>query len=119
MSRQRVEFLVYLVVGLTCVVTGRTAHAQSSIGAVTQRPFVVGVVPVVGNGAVGGVAIDANGAVEAAEQRDLVALRAAWTKPPIFVQKNRLARKRTKVSGLCQTSQRFPAQPSSHKMSQT
>jgi hypothetical protein len=53
------------------------AHAQSSVGAVTQRPFVIGVVPVVGNGAVGGVAIDAKGAVEQAEQHDLAALREA------------------------------------------
>jgi hypothetical protein len=53
------------------------AHAQSFIGAGTQRPFVIGVVPVVGNGGVGGVAIDAKGAVEQAEQRDLAALRDA------------------------------------------
>jgi hypothetical protein len=53
------------------------AQAQSFIGAGTQRPFVVGVVPVVGNGAVGGVAIDAKGAIEQAERRDLAALRDA------------------------------------------
>jgi hypothetical protein len=51
--------------------------AQSFIGAGTQTPFVVGVVPVVGNGAVGGVAIDAKGAVDEAERRDLAALRDA------------------------------------------
>ena len=39
-----------------------------------ERPFVVGVVPVVGNGAVGGVAIDADGTIKRAEQRDAAAL---------------------------------------------
>jgi hypothetical protein len=42
-----------------------------------MRPFVVGVVPVVGNGAVGGVAIDAKGAIDEAEQSNVVALRSA------------------------------------------
>ncbi len=62
-----------------CVLGGR-ALAQappSSLSVASQRPFVVGVVPVVGNGAVGGVAIDATGAIEQAEQRDVVALRTA------------------------------------------
>ena len=78
MSRQRMEFLVHFVVVSTCIVGGHAvAHAQSVLASVTQRPFVVGVVPVVGNGAVGGVAIDANGAIEQAEQRDVVALRDA------------------------------------------
>jgi uncharacterized protein DUF1598 len=78
MSRQRMEFLVHFVVVSTCIVSGHTsAHAQSSISSVTQRPFVVGLIPVVRNGTVGGVAIDANGAVEQAEQRDVVALRDA------------------------------------------
>jgi hypothetical protein len=41
-----------------------------------QRPFVVGVIPIVGGGgAVGGVAIDARGAVEQADERDIDALR--------------------------------------------
>jgi Protein of unknown function (DUF1598) len=78
MSRQRMEFLVHFVVVSTCIVGAHAvAHAQSTISAVTQRPFVVGLIPVVRNGAVGGVAIDANGAVEQAEQRDVVALRDA------------------------------------------
>jgi hypothetical protein len=71
------HFLVYCVVVATCLIGGHTvAHAQS-VSFAEQRPFVVGVVPVVGNGAVGGVAIDATGAIEQAEQRDVVALRNA------------------------------------------
>ncbi len=80
MSRRRMEstrFLIHFVVLSTCIVGGdAVAHAQS-VSEVTQRPFVVGVVPVVGNGVVGGVAIDANGAIEQAEQLDVVALRDA------------------------------------------
>jgi uncharacterized protein DUF1598 len=76
MSRRRMEFVFRFVVVATCMFGGcAVAHAQSFIGAGTQRPFVVGLVPVVGNGAVGGVAIDAKGAVEQAEQHDLAALR--------------------------------------------
>ena len=71
------RFLIHFVVVTTCIL-GRypLAHAQS-VSFAEQRPFVVGVVPVVGNGTVGGVAIDANGAIEQAEQRDVVALRNA------------------------------------------
>jgi hypothetical protein len=77
MWRQQTNLLVQFVV-ISCIVGHHAvAHAQASIGAVTQRPFVVGVVPVVGNGVVGGVAIDANGVVEQAEQRDVAALRDA------------------------------------------
>jgi hypothetical protein len=69
---------IHLVVAVTCIVGGRAAlHAQSFIGAGSQQPFVVGVVPVVGNGAVGGVAIDAKGAIDEAELRDVAALRDA------------------------------------------
>ena len=53
------------------------AQFQASIGEVTQQPFVIAVVPVVANGAVGGVAIDANGVVAKAQERDVVALREA------------------------------------------
>ncbi len=53
------------------------ALAQARIGDVTQQPFVVGVIPVVGNGSVGGVAIDANGVLAKAEGHDVVALRDA------------------------------------------
>jgi hypothetical protein len=70
--------LVHFIAISICIVGGQaTAHAQSFIGAGTQRPFVVGVVPVVGNGAVGGVAIDSDGVIDEAEQRDVVALRDA------------------------------------------
>ncbi len=78
MSRHRMESLVHFVVVFTWIIGGQAvAHAQSFIGTGTQRPFVVGVVPVVNNGAVGGVAIDAKGTIEQAEQRDIVALRDA------------------------------------------
>jgi hypothetical protein len=70
------EFLVRFVVVSTCVLgTHAVAHAQSTISSVTQRPFVVGLIPVVRNGTVGGVAIDANGAIQQAEDRDVLALR--------------------------------------------
>ena len=71
------RFLVRIVVVSICIIGGHAlAHAQGlSVGEV--RPFVVGVVPVVGNGAVGGVAIDAKGAIDEAEERDVVALRNA------------------------------------------
>lgn len=78
MSCHRMKFVVHFFVA-AALVFGDYAAAQfpSSIGAVTQQPFVVGVVPVAGNGAVGGVAIDANGVMAQAEVRDLVALRDA------------------------------------------
>jgi len=70
--------LIRIVVVSTCIMGGHAlAHAQSSISVASQRPFVVGVVPVVGNGAVGGVAVDASGAIEQAEERDVAALRDA------------------------------------------
>jgi len=81
LPRQRLEsmsFHIRCIVVATCVIGGHAlAHAQSSISVASQRPFVVGVVPIVSNGAVGGVAIDASGAIERAEQRDVVALRDA------------------------------------------
>jgi hypothetical protein len=44
-----------------------------------SRPFVVGIIPVVGrNGAVGGVLVDAAGVVARAEVKEQVRLRAAW-----------------------------------------
>ena len=82
MSRPRWEslsFLTRFTAVATCVLGGH-ALAQgppSSLSVASLRPFVVGVVPVVGNGAVGGVAIDATGAIEQAEQRDVAALRTA------------------------------------------
>ncbi|MBA3482852.1 MAG: DUF1598 domain-containing protein [Pirellulales bacterium] len=81
MSRRRMESMYYLIrfiVVSTCILGGHAlAHAQSTLSEASLRPFVVGVVPVVGNGAVGGVAIDAKGAIDEAEQRDVVALRNA------------------------------------------
>jgi hypothetical protein len=74
---ESIRFLIHFVAISVCIIGGRVpAHAQS-VGFAELRPFVVGVVPVVGNGAVGGVAIDAKGAIEQAEQRDVVALRDA------------------------------------------
>ena len=79
-SARRMEsmyFLIRFIVVVTCAMGGRAlVHAQS-LSFAEQRPFVVGAVPVVGNGAVGGVAVDANGAIERAKQRDLIELRNA------------------------------------------
>jgi hypothetical protein len=70
------ECLVRFVIVSTCILAAHTpAHAQSTISSVTQRPFVVGLIPVVRNGTVGGVAIDARGAIQQAEERDVLALR--------------------------------------------
>lgn len=69
--------LIRVIVVSTCIMGGYAlVHAQN-LSFAEQRPFVVGVVPVVGNGAVGGVAVDANGAIERAEQRDVFELRDA------------------------------------------
>ncbi|HEX6963341.1 MAG TPA: DUF1598 domain-containing protein [Lacipirellula sp.] len=82
MRRRRMESIrvrMRFVFVATCLFVGHAlAHAQSSLSVASQRPFVIGVVPVVGNGgAVGGVAIDANGALRRAEPRDVLALGAA------------------------------------------
>lgn len=66
----------FIVIAIWIIGGHDLAHAQS-VSFADQRPFVVGVVPVVGNGAVGGVAIDAKGVLEEAEQRDVIALRDA------------------------------------------
>ncbi|BBO31943.1 DUF1598 domain-containing protein [Lacipirellula parvula] len=59
---------------LAFLLSGRTfLHAQA-INFAEERPFVIGVVPVVGNGAVGGVAVDADGTIKRAEQRDETSL---------------------------------------------
>jgi hypothetical protein len=69
----------HLAILVACM-GGEGALAQgppSTLSEASFRPFVVGVVPVVGNGAVGGVAIDARGEIDQAERRELVALRDA------------------------------------------
>ena len=72
------KFVVHFFVAAAFIFGDRAAaQFQGSIGNVTQQPFVVGVVPVVGNGAVGGVAIDAKGVMAKVEERDVVALRDA------------------------------------------
>jgi hypothetical protein len=79
MSCHRVKFVVHFFVAAALVLGDHAAaRAQGSVSEVTQRPFVVGVIPVVGaGGGVGGVAIDADGVVGNAEERDVVALRDA------------------------------------------
>src|SRR4051812_6636450 len=78
MSCHRTKFVVhFFVAGAFIFGDHAVAQAQGSISEVSQRPFVVGVIPVVGNGGVGGVAIDANGVMAKAEERDVVALRDA------------------------------------------
>src|SRR5262245_42896230 len=64
----------------TCILAApavASAQSISNLSVADQRFFVVGVVPVVGNGVVGGVAVDAKGAVEQAKEQDVVALRDA------------------------------------------
>jgi hypothetical protein len=74
---------VWILLGVIVLVTqgvGGRALAQAPptrLSVAGQRPFDIGVVPVVGNGAVGGVAIDARGAIDSARPRDMVALRDA------------------------------------------
>ncbi len=78
MPCHRMKYVVHFFVAAAFVFGDHAAaQVQGSIGAVTQQPFVVGAVPVVGNGAVGGVAIDAKGVMAKAEERDVVALRDA------------------------------------------
>lgn len=57
---RRLALLGLMAVGV-CLAYARTAQAQSYVGFTQLRPFVVGIFPVVGNGAVGGVSIDASG----------------------------------------------------------
>lgn len=71
------DTLIRFTIVLNCIFGGSALASAQSLSFAEQRPFVVGVVPVVGNGAVGGVAIDADGVIERAEQGDIVALRAA------------------------------------------
>lgn len=66
-----------LVIILACVTGGRSHVLGQSINFTEQRPFVVGVVPVVGNRSVGGIAVDSSGAIARAEANDLAALRDA------------------------------------------
>lgn len=76
MSCHRMKFVVHFFAAAALVVGDYAAVPAQSISEVTQRPFVVGVIPVVGaGGGVGGVAIDADGLVANAEERDIVALR--------------------------------------------
>src|SRR5688572_1847426 len=56
------------------------AAAQASVQNVTLSPFVIGFVPVVNNGAVGGVLIDARGVVARADTDAEDRLRAAREK---------------------------------------
>src|SRR5690349_20197854 len=78
MSCCRTESVAHFFVAAAFLLGDHAAARAQSISEVTQRPFVVGVVPVVGaGGGVGGVAIDSNGVVASAEERDVVALRDA------------------------------------------
>ncbi len=61
-------------------VYGQRAMAQASVQNVTLSPFVIGFVPVVNNGAVGGVLIDARGVVARADTDSEDRLRAAREK---------------------------------------
>ena len=59
----------------------RVAHAQVSSG--RTRPFVIGVVPVIGRrGAVGGITVDPEGAVSAMQTDDRRQLDCPWQLTP-------------------------------------
>ena len=86
MSRSRIQslgLLAGLIVLSTCVVGGPPAAHSQGVTFADQRPFVIGLIPVVGRGgpfgggAVGGVAIDAQGVIGEADEGDVVALRDA------------------------------------------
>jgi hypothetical protein len=55
-----------------------SAAGQAAIGVQEFSPFVIAVVPVVRNGAVGGISIDADGVLRQAKVADVALLRAAW-----------------------------------------
>jgi hypothetical protein len=82
-SRFSRAFQFVVVLGTLFAVLGpsqRCLAAEGIVSAVTQRPFVIGFIPVVGNGVVGGVAIDAKGVISKIEQDELGRLRAAREK---------------------------------------
>lgn len=54
-----------------------TLYAQASLFFGSQRPFVIGIQPVVGNGAVGGVSVDAGGVLATARTDSVQKLRKA------------------------------------------
>ena len=69
--------LLVLVVLLNVATGFNASFGQQGIAFNEQRPFVVGVVPVVSGRSVGGVAVDSNGVISRADTRDLAALRDA------------------------------------------
>ena len=82
-NHKRVSFVTLFValamIGLE-LVSPLQVYAQGSIRSGRRRPFVVGVVPVVGNGVVGGVLIDSKGVVSRADQDRVGQLRKAREK---------------------------------------
>ena len=71
--------LIILLLAVACFSPERLS-AQASIRSGGRRPFVVGVLPVVGNGVVGGVLIDSKGIVSLADQDRIGQLRAVREK---------------------------------------
>lgn len=63
------------LIALLAASSPRAAHAQASVGSLTISPFVIGWRTVAGNGAVGGVSIDAAGVIDRAELDALGKLR--------------------------------------------
>ncbi len=75
------QILIPIVVIAIGLLGGQAlTFSQSTLSFGEQRPFVVGVVPVVGNGVVGGVAVDATGVVKQAVHREVVAWQTARRK---------------------------------------
>jgi hypothetical protein len=69
---------VLLVAALVWMGNHAPAAGQASIGVQEFSPFVLALIPVVRNGAVGGISVDAQGMLRAAEPGDIERLREAW-----------------------------------------
>ena len=70
--------VVFMMAGPS--LTTALCRGQGSVGALELRPFVTGIVPVAGNGTVGGISIDAKGVVTRTTTARLGTLGRAWRK---------------------------------------
>ena len=77
----------------TWILSALQMEAQTaSVSSVTLRPFVTGMIPVIGrNGAIGGVMVNAAGVVRRAEVSDAASLREGWrrARKPLPVELSR------------------------------
>lgn len=77
-SKHHIAFTITFLIAT--IASSSLAYAQGSIRSGGRRPFVIGVVPTVGNGVVGGVLVDAKGVVSRADEDRVGQLRAAREK---------------------------------------